>query len=52
MAFSIFNVLFYTVQMRKTTVTPSGLIKSLYLRILIVAIDHQGGRAEILFYAK
>ena len=39
MAFSIFNVLFYTVQMRKTTVTPSGLIKSLYLRILIVAID-------------
>lgn len=44
MAFSVFNVLFYTVQMRKTTMTPGGLIKSLYLRILVVAIDHKCGQ--------
>lgn len=50
MAFSVFNVLFYTIQMRKTTATPSGLIKSLYLRILVVAIDHQCGQ-KFFFYA-
>ena len=49
-AFSVFNVLFHTLQMLKTAVTPSGSIKWLYFRIFVVAIDHGSRSSNSVIY--